>query len=161
MSKFNLGDENDLLKIFNLKNSLEIKDPDQLKRIRKKLDFLINSKKLHYLLRNSNKKIINNNKIKLKKIPKDIINEIYYKEIVMKNLMIFLVSLTAYFYFSKYTDALSRVNSIYHYKKIFVVTFCFIPVLLNYKFSVMNYEYKILQMQLGKYDFKKSSQINL
>lgn len=148
--KINNNNDNDLLSIFNIKNSLEIKDEEQLKRIRKKMDLLIDSKKLNFLFISENKnKQEEISNIKLKNIPDKILNEIYYKEVIMKNAALALISLGAYFYFDKYTNFLNKVNSIYYYKKLFLATFCFVPIMLSYNFSKMNYEYKIIEMRLG------------
>ena len=143
--------DNDLIKIFNLKNTLEIKDEEQLKRIRKKMDLLINSKKLNFLSMDENINKGNEiSNIKLKNISNSIKNEIYYREVVMKNAVLVFISVGAYLYFDKFTNFLNKANSIYYYKKAFLFTFCFVPIFLNYSFSKMNYEYKLLEIRLGK-----------
>ncbi len=151
------NNDNDLLKCFNLNNTLEIKDKEQLKRIRKKMDLLIESNKLDFLFVSENKKSTSEiSNIKFKNIPNSITNQIYYKEVVLKNACFAFISLGAYFYFNKYSNFLNNVNSIYYYKKLFLLTFCFVPILLNYNFSKMNYEFKMLELKLGK-DNKNNS----
>jgi len=146
--------DNNLLKIFNLKNTLEIRDEQQLFRVRKKIDILINSKKLDFLF------VTNENKhktaaaglsnIKFKNIPKSLMNELYYKEVVIKNAAFGFISFATYLFFDKYSNYLHQVNSIYYYKKLFLLTYCFVPILLNFAFSKMNYEYRLLELKLGK-----------
>lgn len=142
---------NNLLSIFNLKNTLEIKDEEQLKRIRKKMNLLIDSKKLDFLfIAENNKKADNMSTIKFKNIQNSTVKELYYKEVILKNTAFALISIGAYLYFNKYTGFLNTVNSIYYYKKLFLITFCVVPFFLNYNFSKMNYEYKLLELKLGK-----------
>lgn len=146
----NKDSENDLLEIFNLKNTLEIKDQEQLNRIRKKMNLIIDSKKLDFLFVTETKKADNTSEMKFKNIPNSTVNELFYKEVIMKNAAFALISIGAYVYFNKYTNFLNKISSIYYYKKLFLMTFCVVPFLMNYVFSKMNYEYKLLELRLGK-----------
>lgn len=153
MNKSGQDEEKDMLKIFNLKNNLDIHDDEQLKRIKQKLDTLIESKKLEYLfVRQGRGRLENEVYIKPRTIPKEILNEIYFKEIIQKNAIFSALSISAFLYFNRFTTFLNKVNSIFYYKNLFLFTLCFLPVVINYNFSKMNYEYKLLELKLGKKD---------
>jgi len=146
-----------LCRSFNLNKTLEIKDDKQLKRVKNKMDYLINSKKMDFLfITKNNKNQDDNSKMKFKNLSNEVLNEIYYSEVIIKNAILSVISLGAYSYFNRFTDFLNIVNSVYYYKKLFLITFCVLPILLNFKFSKMNYEFKILELSLRNDNIKRS-----
>ena len=151
----------DLQEIF-LENLIKNKsDEKQIKRINDKINLLIEIRK-------------NNTNINLKKIeeiPKDkkiesknnfnfshgfsiLKPKLFYEEIIKKNFIVFSMCYGSYLYFSKYSKFVISVDHIKDYRKLFIFTFCFLPLWISLYFSKLDFEIKQVENKLkgNKYD---------
>jgi hypothetical protein len=130
------------MKEFEPHNKLFENDDDiKLQNIRNKMNKIIQSKKINFLIIN-NEEYEGNYKLNYQFTTES--KRIFLKHEIIKNILILTISTSVYVYFTKFSHYLQRINSIKYYKQIFLFTFSLCPIAISSYFSVLNYDLPIL-----------------